>query len=558
MKQIKVNKLFFFSYILIFLFVFFYTSCGNNADCSNSGNNQHENCNISPSISVNVGEIGVVCFNQNASIVYDVSNELQNIRFKWFEIRNGEHVEILGEEKNTFVTPLFYEKGIKTFYCKVIDVINEEEIFESEKTYIAYTGLPIVSISTDDNLDIDNRESWKNMKISLSEDNKTRIILSGKIKGRGNTSWYYPKKPYTIKLSEKENLLGMGECKKWVLINNYIDKSLLRNSFASYIGNTCFNSEWQPKFRSVDLVLNGSYRGTYILGESIKIEKNRINIQSLENTYKGKGLDLNNDDRVDICDGGFLCEINNKEDEDFNFSSTIGFPIISLKDPDLDFEEANVELKRYIRETVQEAEDTLYGNNWQNVELGYTNKFDINSFIDWYLVNEFLKNADSVSGPSIYFYYNPSDSKIHFGPNWDFDASCGQFKGWIPEYDVYNPEGFWVLGGYKIRGDKKVSTAWINRLFLDEDFVLKVKKRWNDRKNILYKAITDGLKELSDEIELSAELNFILYPVLGTKIMDGYEATGYNNRNKWIDEVDYLRNWLNERYTWFDKAINQL
>ncbi len=511
---------------------------------------------------IKTGDITVVGEGQAVTIRYELPDTINDsdVIYQWYEVKGDEEIIVENATENQFITKPFLKKGnISYFRCKVFNNDTKQEMDSSKISVIGYSGLPILFIDTKDGSDVEDRENWKEMNLTLLSNKYGNITIGGKIKGRGNTSWYFPKKPYTIKFSDNQSLLGMNEGKKFVLVNNYIDKSLLRNSFVSYIGNNIFNSHWQPSFEFCDVIFNGEYKGVYILGESIKIDKKRIDIQSLKKTVLGNGKDLNKDGIIDKEDGGFICEVNNKFDENYNFSINSSFPIVSLKDPDTDdFSIWTDELENYILEKTTAADAVLHEENWLDKELGYENKFDVDSFVDWYLTNEFVKNADSVAGPSIYFYYNPADDKIHFGPNWDFDACCGQYKGWFTDYDLYSPEGLWVLGGYKKRGDITVSTEWINRLFQDPSFVSIVKNRWNTKKALLYEAINTIIDNYVTEINVSAKLNFMLYPILGKKILNDYEAPDYEKRLNYQDEVDYLLVWLNDRYVWFDNAINSL
>ena len=100
----------------------------------------------------------------------------------------------------------------------------------------------------------------------------------------------------------------MKKHKRWVLIANYSDKTLLRNYIASQMGNNIFNETWNPSFKSVHLILNGTYNGVYLLGEQIKIDKNRVNIQAIDEIED----DVNGDSIVDLNDGGFICEVNER------------------------------------------------------------------------------------------------------------------------------------------------------------------------------------------------------------------------------------------------------
>lgn len=149
---------------------------------------------------------------------------------------------------------------------------------------IKETGIPIVEINVSDGTDIDSKNEWKKASFSIMGEfcGEDDIIIDEiQIKGRGNSSWDYAKKPYSIKFSSKEKILGMPKSKRWVLIANYSDKTLLRNFFVSKLGNNLYDTVWNPSFKSVNLILNGKYRGVYILGEAIRIDSTRVNIDDI-------------------------------------------------------------------------------------------------------------------------------------------------------------------------------------------------------------------------------------------------------------------------------------
>lgn len=285
------------------------------------------------------------------------------------------------------------------------------------------TGLPVVRIDTENGANIVSKEEYVSARFALTSDDYDDLTLDKiQIKGRGNSSWGQPKKSYTLKFDKKNEVLGMEKGKKWVLVANYSDKTLLRNDFASYLGNEIFtNMTWNPSFKSVDFILNGEYKGTYLLGEQIKIDKNRVNIQDISDAVLGKGDDLNGDGTVDEKDGGFIFEVNTtRMDEAYNYRTKRGIGM-SLKDPDVDdFAGNEAVVEAFMENVIQSAEDALYSEDYMDAENGYAKYLDIDSFIDWYLVNGLAKNCDASWFSSVYLYYNPADGKLHMGPGLGF------------------------------------------------------------------------------------------------------------------------------------------
>lgn len=362
------------------------------------------------------------------------------------------------------------------------------------------------------------------------------------MKGRGNTSWkQYPKKGYNIKFSRKQELFKLPPAKKWCIIANYSDKTLLRNAFASYLGTEVLNAEWNPHFEQADVIFGGEYFGTYILGEAITLTKGRIGVQDIfdieeyiKADHREAVEDSNKDGKKDLFDGGFILEVDSRMDADFHFVSEQGLPFCLKQTP----AELSEEIQKHVQDIVQNAENILFSENF--IE-NWKKRIDVDSVIDWYLINEFCKNPDARSWSSIYSYYNPADEKLHFGPVWDFDLACGNTN----ENDSKYPEGWWVR-----------NNVWISRMFEDESFVESVKNRWNEKKSELYEAVNSWLKSKSSEISVSAEYNFARWSILGKYVKPNLD--GWEKRTTYQDEIDFMICWMSERYSWLDTAINEL
>lgn len=425
------------------------------------------------------------------------------------------------------------------------------------------TGLPTVYFSVASGNRLKDTKTWEKAYLKILDADGTEIFAETEIsaKGRGNSSWEMEKQCFSLKLGEKVKLLDMKKNKRWVLVANHSDKSLLRNDYASYLGTQIFNSEWNPSFKSVNLYYNGEYWGTYLFGEQIKINSNRVDIQDISEME----ADVTGDGEITLEDGGFIVEVNVRMDEAFNFTTKKGLAI-SLKDPD----EVDEEIQLYVKNVVQAVEDVIFSENFTDADTGYSKYIDVDSFIDWYFVNEFSKNVDAASTSSIYMYYNPVDKKLHMGPNWDFDLAfgnvnynnCESAEGghiFVEQNDDENNPWNWAWGwnGWNFGGFGMSSgNVWITQLMKDSAFRSKVKARWEDKKAAVYDSVNSVIQTKANEIELSADYNFKRWPkVLGYNIF--YNATGYQNRKTYKSEVDYLIDWCNKRYIWMDNYLSE-
>ena len=440
-----------------------------------------------------------------------------------------------------------FDKGTHgEHYSIILCAVNKEGIqsstVETEADYYVYNSFscPVIAIETPNNMEIRTKE-WlsdkglENAKMSIynapnSDLNVSEIDID--IKGRGNSSWSLPKKPYSIKLGKKDNLLNIanGKHKNYALIANHADKSLIRNQLVYYLGENVFSAMgWAPHTAQVNLFINGKYRGVYLLTERIKINKEIVNIQDISD------MDESSPD-YNFADGGWILERNNRLDELYNFTTSHNIAF-SLKEPD-DY----VGWKK-IRDYIEEFESVLWDDQFfKDPENGWRKYLDEDSFIDWYIVNAFVHNAD-MNFSSVYMYYNPKYKKIFMGPLWDFDRSFGNSDN----PTVHSTSTLLVKTEF-----------YQQRLFLDDLFVDKLKTRWNECYGDLCSALSlDGvLGSFEENVRKDAELNFKVWQILGTYVAP--MVKGELDRKTYQSELDFLNNWISERLINCNNEINSL
>ena len=337
--------------------------------------------------------------------------------------------------------------------------------------------------------------------------------------------------------------MGLGFDKKWALIANYSEKTQLRNWFSAELSKSVFPSEgWQADYIPVDLTLNGTYLGTYSLATPIRISASRLDLPDIAKPL----TDENGDGVTDLRDGGFVLEIDSRQDASHGFVTERGVPIV-LKDPDLDqgpkagSAYTEEEIFRWIQTCVQDLEDTIYADGFADPETGYRSRIDVDSFVQWYLVNELMKSVDATFFSSVFLYFDPADGLFHMGPNWDFDISSGNCS----YNDCEFPEGFYVL-----------HSPWISRLFEDPWFVEQVWTEWTDHRDALTDAVNSSIQRKADEIALSAGFNFEKWKNLGIKNWPNPDSAW--ERKTYQSEIDYMVDWLNARAAWLDTALADL
>ena len=301
--------------------------------------------------------------------------------------------------------------------------------------------------------------------------------VAGGVRLRGNTTQDYPKKPFAIKLNEKTSVLGMPKHKRWVLLANWLDHSMIRNTVAFDIAHAIEyawreNSSigagipWTPSGQNVELVVisqkdNKAYHvGNYFLAEQIKIDENRLNIKD--------PLDIEDEPNAsDFTQYGFLIEAVNedKRDEDSYFKSSNGI-YFQFKD------ELNSTILKQVKDKIQRIEDNIDNNKFDEA----FDELDIHSLIDQMLIWELTLNREYGDPSSVYMYMD-GDGKLSAGPIWDFDRGTFQNQENANEYgnsDRVKPDDKWMYWR------KKTSEPyiWYPQLSANATFQQTVKERW--------------------------------------------------------------------------------
>ncbi|HZY74602.1 MAG TPA: CotH kinase family protein, partial [Edaphobacter sp.] len=335
------------------------------------------------------------------------------------------------------------------------------------------------------------------------------------IKGHGNSTWGMPKKPYNLKLTSKAGLLGMASAKKWVLLANYDDKTMLRNSLAFHLSEM-FGLEWTPHSKFVELYLNGNYQGTYQISEKVEIDKNRLNITEMDDTdNSGKSLT-----------GGYLLEIDTHYGDTFMFTTPRGVPIGS-EDPD----PPTLAQQNYISSVVSATENTLYSPGFTDSTVGWPAYFDQGSLVKWFLVEELMGNVDGIFVSSDYLYKKRNDPRLYMGPVWDFDVSSGN-TNYTPVVDPQQP---WIR-----------EASWYARLFQDPAFLAAVQTQWADMRSQIGDLST-YIDSSAAALNLAQQNNFNRWPTLGQQVWPNPQAAG-----SYRGEVNYLKDWMTKRIAYMD------
>jgi len=367
------------------------------------------------------------------------------------------------------------------------------------------TGLRTMYITTPGGAGIYSKDYWTDgCTVKLMDDagNVYYENSNVSVKGRGNSTWNYAKKPYALKLPEKTNLIGTGEDKRWVLLANWMDRTLLRNDVTFEIARRT-SLEWTPSGEFIELYLNGKHQGNYWLGEKVKTGTARLKAD-------------------------YLIEMDVNYDEDWRYYSTYGRRVnqganglpINVKEPDAD--KMTDATFTALKSLVAGVENSLYNGSGD-----YRSLMNVTSFIDWYLVHEVTYNGEPNHPKSCFFYFR--DGIMYAGPVWDFD--------WFT-FQLYT-SGLFIP-----------DSIYFTKLLADASFKAALKARWAELKP-KFQSVSSYIDQKADEIRTSESINWSMWPCTSSSV-NGDERLSFQQ------SVDRMKTALANRITALDTAIANL
>lgn len=385
------------------------------------------------------------------------------------------------------------------------------------KTYtvnlVNFTGLPIINIYTDDRGPVTSKEDWKSAKITINGvgrfDDLAESVVN--IRGRGNTTWGWPKKPYALKFESKTEVLGMPKHKRWVLLANAMDKTMLRNRMALRISEQT-SLAWTPRNEYAELFLNGRHLGTYLVTEQIKVDKNRVNITEMSPS----------DNEGEALTGGYLFELDFHFDNEKQWRTPRNMPF-AIKSPDED--ELTAEQFAWAQEYIKNLEALIHSKEFLDPETGYMNYVDRQSFVDYWIIYEVCLNHE-IGNPGSVYMHKDRGGILTAGPIWDFD--WGTFS-----YNVST----WADGKLYLQG-----TLWYGRMFGDPEFKALAKERWADIYPRL-RSLVEFFDQEADYLKWAAVKNFALWNPQDTGGVNGDELLPWSEavarmRSIYIDRIE--------------------
>jgi hypothetical protein len=207
------------------------------------------------------------------------------------------------------------------------------------------------------------------------------------------------------------------------------------------------------------------------------------------------------------------------------------------------------EQKQYIQDFMKDFEDALAGNDFKDPELGYAKYIDVESFVDYYLINELTKNVDAYRLSTFLHKQRDSDGgKLRMGPIWDFNLGFGNVdycimgnpEGFVTSFNSICPDDFWQI------------PFWWAKFFQDPAFVEKVNTRWQELRAGPFgtNEILEYVDSLVIVLDDAQERNFVRWPVLGEYVWPNFYVG-----NTYEQEVTWLKNWITQRLDWLDNYL---
>ena len=384
------------------------------------------------------------------------------------------------------------------------------------------TNLPTVSIHTKDGAIPADKEHQIVSQLTIISDNGTKLLSEpGTIRERGNASRDFPKKPYRIKFDKKQHVLDApAKAKKWTLINNYGDKTLMRNLLAFELSRR-LGMPYTPYGTAVDVLLNGEYKGCYQLCDQIQVHKKRVNVTEMT-PEDNSGIALT---------GGYLVEVDAYADRENSWFRSNSRNPVTIKSPSED--SITTDQRNYIR---------AHFNKMENDLDRYVDK---NTFLRHFLVGELSGNTDTYW--SLYMYKERDDDTMYTGPVWDFDIA---FDNDYRTYPVNNKSDYIYRSGGSYAGTMKQMVDIF--VLQNQTSQAKLLEIWDQarRTHVTEESLVAYIDQMEEELEASQRLNFMRWPILNTKVHMNPKTWG-----SYKAEVENVRRFMKERLTWMDKRL---
>lgn len=373
-----------------------------------------------------------------------------------------------------------------------------------EPAVVIVTNLPQISITTKGSAAITSKDVYLTGDIAINgKSTYSDYTGTTQIRGRGNTTWTYPKKPYKIKLDTKAPLLGMAAAKDWILLANYLDGMHTLNPVAMKIGKL-LNMPFTNNIVPVELTLNGQYQGCYMLTEQIEVQNNRVNI--------------GND--------GILLQMDINYDDPWKFKSDYYQLPAMIMYPEL----TDAAQITPIKEQFAQLESLVARSDFP--DNNYLDYLDAESVANYLLVY-MLTDNEEINHPKSTYLYKTAKGKWTMGPIWDFDWAFG-FEGSQVYFNSANRSLFW---------SSAVGTRFFSKLMTDPRIKTLMKQKWADFKTQKFTELLSFVDDYTSKIEAARNKDYQIW------------KRGSNN---FKNDVTNVKAWLQNRSNYMTAFIGNL
>ncbi|MEM1124789.1 MAG: CotH kinase family protein, partial [Bacteroidota bacterium] len=447
------------------------------------------------------------------SFVFEQKNNPQLTADVVFDIQDG---QLNGSLKHYFykATPTFTTNAQSVSINEVPQISGNTEVDFSKKVTYTLTSasgtarsytvqiswdnmLANFNITTNGRVPVNSKMEYVAAQIEIDGQQQFNDFVStGQIRGRGNTTWTFPKKPFKIKLDDEEEILGLAAERDWVLLANYLDGTHMMNAVgmktAQLLGMP-FSNTVIP----VEVTLNDDYLGLYMLTEQIEVKKNR----------------------VDVGKDGILLNLDTNFDESFQFASAKYRLPVTIKFP----KEPSRERVNEIKQTWQDFEDLVAADDFPNND--YLEHIDANSIAN-YFITYMLTGNEEINHPKSTYLFKTEDGKFHLGPVWDFDWGFA-YEGSLQHFSSFDRPLFWT--------PPRIGTTFFSRFLEDPEIRQLIKENW-------------ATFESNDLPELLRYIDDYAFIIRAARARD-WKEWQRGNGNFDVEAVS-LKNWLSNRGRW--------
>lgn len=441
---------------------------------------------------------------------------------------------------------------------KEIETLNEDYIVDTSFS----SHLPIVVIASNEGDFFDNtkwdkesetyqsilnpNETFTSCEIAIYDNgkenvlsNKPTIATNVNIRYRGNSSLHYAKKQYLIKLLDENgnnldlNIMGMGKDNTWVLNGSLIDKSMIRNYLAYNISSQIMEVSTDAKFCEMFFFHDNQYKymGVYLMTETAKRGNSRLPLRKYNPKYTQTDYILRRDryDKWSVLLNNYATQNN------------LSYGTLAVKYPS--DEEITEDTVKYIEEEISQFEKALYSND-PEVFVTYRDYIDMDSFVDYFIINEFFGNYDA--GNNSTYMYKKAGGKLTMGPVWDFDGAMDNYYGGPFDYDSIAFQ----------------ESPWFDRMLLDPEFCQKLIYRYQElREGVLsdeyITTFIDTTVAYLGKAQQREWARWGKHYIDSDYLQDGADRHGImhtkRNLNSFEEEIDKIKTVITKHGEWLDQ-----